>query len=134
MCSTNIRCDSGGMSIMQYHRGDIVWVDLPVGVGSEQGHIRPAVIIQNEVGNKNSPCIIVALMTSKNKKEMITHVNIRPTIETGLIKPTTVMCEQIKTVDKSRVLSWAGKVSDRMMECIDRAVMSSLGLTNYYTV
>lgn len=86
-------------TVMEYHRGDIVWVDFGDTVGSEQGDIRPAVIIQNEVGNKHSPCLIVAIMTSKEKKPMVTHVSINPSVETGLTKPTTVMTEQIRTIE-----------------------------------
>lgn len=118
---------------IQYHRGDIVWTDFGDTVGSEQGDIRPAVVIQNETGNKHSPCIIVVAMTSQYRKPMITHVGINPSYETGLTKPTTAMTEQIRTIDKSRVLGWAGKLSDRMMECVDRAVIESLDLRKYIT-
>lgn len=115
---------------VQYHRGDVVWVDLGNAVGSEQGKIRPAVIIQNEVGNKYSPCVIVAVMTSKEKKPMITHIGINPSDETGLTKSTTVMAEQIRTIDKSRILSCIGRLSDRMMDCINKAILASLGINN----
>lgn len=121
---------------MEYHRGDIVWVDFGDTVGSEQGGIRPSVVIQNEDGNKHSPCLIVAIMTSKDKKPMVTHVNINPSIETGLKKPTITMMEQIKTIDKSRILGWSGRLSERMMDCIDRAIIASLGLrrnSSYYS-
>lgn len=115
---------------IQYHRGDVVWVDFGNTVGSEQGKIRPAVIVQNEVGNKYSPCTIVAIMTSREKKPMITHFGITPSDETGLTKSTTVMAEQIRTVDKSRILSRVGKLSDRMMDCINKAILASLGIEN----
>lgn len=128
--TTNTRYAERYTAEMQYHRGDIVWVDFGDTVGSEQGDVRPAVIIQNEVGNKHSPCVIVAIMTSREKKPMITHVGINPSTETGLTKPTTVMTEQIRTIDKSRILSWAGKLGDRMMNCIDRAILASIGIEN----
>ena len=115
---------------MEYHRGDIVWADFGDTVGSEQGGIRPAVVIQNEKGNQHSPCLIVAIMTSKDKKPMITHVSVNPSSETGLKRPTTTMMEQIRTIDKTRVLGWSGKLSDRMMECIDKAIAASFGLGN----
>ena len=115
---------------LQYHRGDIVWADFGDTVGSEQGGIRPAVVIQNEKGNQHSPCLIVAIMTSKDKKPMITHVSVNPSSETGLKRPTTTMMEQIRTIDKTRVLGWSGKLSDRMMECIDKAIAASFGLEN----
>lgn len=113
---------------MEYHRGDIVWADFGDTVGSEQGGIRPAVIIQNEKGNQYSPCLIVAIMTSKDKKPMVTHVSVNPSFETGLKRPTTTMMEQVRTIDKSRILGWSGKLSDRMMECIDKAIAASFGL------
>lgn len=130
MNTTNTKYMERYTADMQYHRGDVVWVDFGETVGSEQGDIRPAVIIQNEVGNKHSPCVIVAIMTSREKKPMITHVGINPSIETGLTKPTIVMTEQIRTIDKSRILSWAGKLGDRMMDCIDRAILASVGIVN----
>lgn len=116
---------------MEYHRGDIVWADFGDTIGSEQGGIRPAVVIQNEKGNQHSPCLIVAIMTSKDKKPMITHVSVNPSSETGLKRPTTTMMEQIRTIDKSRILGWSGKLSDRMMECIDKAIAASFGLGNF---
>ena len=115
---------------MEYHRGDVVWVDFGDTIGSEQGGIRPAVVIQNEKGNQHSPCLIVAIMTSKDKKPMVTHVSVNPSIETGLKKPTITMMEQVRTIDKSRILGWSGKLGERMMECIDKAIVASLGLSN----
>lgn len=115
---------------MEYHRGDVIWVDFGDTVGSEQGGIRPAVVIQNEKGNQHSPCLIVAIMTSKDKKPMVTHVSVNPSIETGLKKPTITMMEQVRTIDKSRILGWSGKLGERMMTCIDRAIAASFGLEN----
>ena len=115
---------------MEYHRGDVIWVDFGDTVGSEQGGIRPAVVIQNEKGNQHSPCLIVAIMTSKDKKPMVTHVSVNPSIETGLKKPTITMMEQVRTIDKSRILGWSGKLGERMMICIDRAIAASFGLEN----
>lgn len=117
---------------MEYHRGDIVWVDFGDTVGSEQGGVRPAVVIQNEKGNQHSPCLIVAIMTSKDKKPMVTHVNVNPFVETGtgLKKSTITMMEQVRTIDKSRILSWSGKLGERMMKCIDKAIVASLGLSD----
>lgn len=117
---------------MEYHRGDIVWVDFGDTVGSEQGGIRPAVVIQNEAGNKHSPCLIVAIMTSRDKKPMVTHVNVNPSFETGLKKPTITMMEQVRTIDKSRILGWSGKLGEGMMESIDKAIAVSFGLVNLY--
>lgn len=129
MTTTNSDVKTYDVTI-EYHRGDIVWVDFGNTVGSEQGGIRPAVVIQNEKGNQHSPCLIVAIMTSKDKKPMITHVNINPSSETGLKRPTTTMMEQVRTIDKSRVIGWSGKLGERMMECIDKAIVASLGLSD----
>lgn len=117
---------------VEYHRGDVVWVDFGDTVGSEQGGIRPAVVIQNEKGNQHSPCLIVAIMTSRNKKPMITHVSVNPSIETGLKKPTITMMEQVRTIDKSRILGWSGRLGEGIMESIDKAIAVSFGLVNLY--
>mgnify|MGYP004564224003 FL=1 len=117
---------------VEYHRGDVVWVDFGDTVGSEQGGIRPAVVIQNEKGNQHSPCLIVAIMTSRDKKPMITHVSVNPSIETGLKKPTITMMEQVRTIDKSRILGWSGRLGEGIMESIDKAIAVSFGLVNLY--
>lgn len=117
---------------VEYHRGDVVWVDFGDTVGSEQGDIRPAVVIQNEKGNQHSPCLIVAIMTSRDKKPMITHVSVNPSIETGLKKPTITMMEQVRTIDKSRILGWSGRLGEGIMESIDKAIAVSFGLVNLY--
>lgn len=109
------------------NRGDIIWCDFGKPTGSEQRGIRPAVIIQNNVGNKYSPCVIVIPVSSQWKKPMITHVGLKVE-ETGLEKPSVAMAEQIQTVDKRKITGKANKLSDRMMNCIDRAIMASLGL------
>lgn len=116
------------MDNMEVRRGDVVWVDLGKPEGSEQGGIRPAVVIQNDDGNKHSPCVIVSPITSQFRRPMVTHVGVDPSKETGLYKPSIVITEQIRTIDKSKVLSKVGKLSDNLMNCINRALIASLAL------
>lgn len=111
-----------------YKKGDIVWVDLGDVIGSEQGGTRPAVIIQNNLGNKVSPCVIVGVITSQEKKDMPTHVEVSPDYESGLYKPSTVLLEQIRTIDKKRILKRAGQIGESMIQCINKALCVSLGL------
>lgn len=113
---------------MEVRRGDIVWVDFGETEGSRQGGIRPAVVIQNDIGNIHSPCVIVSPITSKFKKPMVTHVGVSPSEETGLYKPSVIMTEQIETVDKSKITGKAGRLSNSMMTCINRALIASLAL------
>ncbi len=112
----------------EYKRGDIVWVKFPISDGREQSGTRPALIIQNDQGNKFSPCVIVAPITSQQKKPMITHVALTPNENNGLVKESTVLTEQILTVDKKRITGKIGKVSENMIICINRAIMASLAL------
>ena len=116
------------MENMEVRRGDIVWVDFGETEGSRQGGIRPAVVIQNDIGNIHSPCVIVSPITSKFKKPMVTHVGVSPSEETGLYKPSVIMTEQIETVDKSKITGKAGRLSNSMMTCINRALIASLAL------
>ena len=89
--------------------GDVVWVDFGnEAIGSELKGVHPAVVIQNNVGNSCSPCTMVAPMTSKDKPHMPTHIVVYPTRTTGLTKTSMIMFEQIKTIDKSRILSKVG--------------------------
>ena len=89
--------------------GDVVWVDFGnEAIGSELKGVHPAVVIQNNVGNSYSPCTMVAPMTSKDKPHMPTHIVVYPTRTTGLTKTSMIMFEQIKTIDKSRILSKVG--------------------------
>ena len=91
--------------------GDVVWVDFGnEAIGSELKGVHPAVVIQNNVGNSYSPCTMVAPMTSKDKPHMPTHIVVYPTRTTGLTKTSMIMFEQIKTIDKSRILSKVGHI------------------------
>lgn len=115
-------------NVDEYKRGDIVWVDFGETDEGEQGGIRPAVIIQNNVGNKYSPCVIVAPITSKSKKPMGTHVGIKPDDTVGLTKPSIILTEQINTVNKKKIIKKAGQISENMVKCINRAICFSLAL------
>ena len=114
-------------------RGDIYYADLSPVVGSEQGGIRPVVIVQNDVGNKVSPTIIVAAITSRRKKmKMPTHVSI--TMEDGrLPKHSMAMLEQIRTIDKERLKNYVGKIDKQSAEAIERASLESLGIDVHKT-
>ena len=109
-------------------RGDIFYADLSPVIGSEQGGIRPVIIIQNDVGNKYSPTVIVAAITSQiNKAKLPTHVEISSE-EYGLNKDSVVLLEQIRTLDKRRLKEKIGHMTDNDMEKVDNALKVSIGL------
>ncbi len=113
---------------MQIKRGDVVLVGLDPVVGSEQGKTRPAVIIQNDIGNEYSPTTIVAPITSKIfSRQFPTNVEIDPA-NSPLREKSNVLLNQIRTIDKSRIIRNYGKVSRKKMEEVDEAIMNSLGL------
>ncbi|HOK62941.1 MAG TPA: type II toxin-antitoxin system PemK/MazF family toxin [Soehngenia sp.] len=112
-------------------RGEIYYADLSPVVGSEQGGVRPILIIQNDVGNKYSPTVIVAAITSQiNKARLPTHVEITAQ-DFGLPKDSVVLLEQIRTIDKKRLREKVGKFDDEMMKKIDEALKISVGLGDY---
>ncbi|MFF3150631.1 type II toxin-antitoxin system PemK/MazF family toxin [Streptomyces sp. NPDC057927] len=109
-------------------RGDVYFVDIPVGVGSEQSGKRPVVIIQNDIGNKFSPTVIVTYVTSKlAKKKLPTHVELSPE-ESGLTRGSVVLGEQVRTIDKSRLIKKITSLSDEKMEEITNAISISMGI------
>lgn len=110
-----------------YRRGDIYLVNLGKPVGSQQGGVRPAIVLQNDVGNFYAPTITIAPLTSKyeKKKNQPTHYRIRKA--KGLEMPSVVLAEQISTCDKSCVMKYIGKVSLSQMRGIDEAVKVQLG-------
>ena len=110
------------------HRGDIFYADLEPVIGSEQGGIRPVLIIQNNIGNRHSPTVIVAAITSREKdNRMPTHVHIDGW-HCGLPTDSTVMLEQLRTLDKQRLQSYIGSVNKSTMCEIDHALEISIGL------
>ncbi|MBQ6999336.1 MAG: type II toxin-antitoxin system PemK/MazF family toxin [Clostridia bacterium] len=109
-------------------RGDIFYADLSPVVGSEQGGIRPVLIVQNDVGNKYSPTVIVAAITSRiNKAKMPTHIEIKGD-DYGLSKDSVILLEQIRTIDKKRLKERIGHIDDNVIGMVDEAVSISLGL------
>jgi len=109
-------------------RGDIFYADLAQGQGSEQGGIRPVVIVQNDIGNKFSPTTIVAPITSKlNKAKLPTHIEIKAK-QFGLEKDSVMLMEQIRTIDKVRLREFLGSVDEYIIDKIDNALKISLAL------
>ncbi|MEZ0536247.1 type II toxin-antitoxin system PemK/MazF family toxin [Caldicellulosiruptoraceae bacterium PP1] len=119
--------------IVDIKRGDIFYADLAPHIGSEQGGIRPVLIIQNDVGNKYSPTVIVAAITSQiGKAKFPTHVEISAG-EFGLSKDSVILLEQIRTIDKIRLKNKVGKLSEEMMLKVNQAILISLGLMEWTT-
>lgn len=113
---------------MVIKRGDIFYADLSPVIGSEQGGVRPVVVIQNDVGNKYSPTIIVAAITSQqNKAKLPTHVEVNAR-EVDLPKNSVILAEQIRTIDKKRLREKIGKFSKDIMKEVESATRISLGL------
>lgn len=113
---------------MVVKRGDIYYANLSPVVGSEQGGLRPVLVIQNDVGNKYSPTIIVAAITSQiSKAKLPTHVEISAKVF-NLEKDSVVLLEQLRTLDKRRLKEKVTHLSDEIMEKVDEAVRISLGL------
>lgn len=111
---------------MEIRRGCIYYADLSGATGSEQDGIRPVLIIQNDTGNKYSPTVIAAAITSKEKRsDLPTHVNLGT--EFGLREPSIVMLEQIRTIDKTRLDRYVGRVDVKTMRLVEKAVNISLG-------
>lgn len=109
-------------------RGDVYYADLRPVIGSEQGGIRPVLIIQNDVGNKHSPTIIVAAITSKmNKAKLPTHIELSAD-EYAMDKDSVILLEQIRTIDKKRMKDKICHLDDRIMERVNEGLKISLDL------
>ena len=107
-------------------RGEIYYADLSPVVGSEQGGVRPVLILQNDTGNKHSPTTIVAAITGREKKAALpTHVDITAA---GLKTKSTVLLEQIRTIDKTRLMEYIGRVEGDIMGKVDHAIITSFGI------
>ena len=111
-----------------YLRGELYYADLGTGVGSEQNGYRPVVIIQNDVGNRHSPTTIVAAISTqiKSKANLPTHYHLKP--GSGLVQPSMVMLEQIRTVDKTRLVQYIGKLAGEEIKGLNHALAISIGL------
>ena len=108
-------------------RGDIYYADLSPVVGSEQGGLRPVLIVQNDVGNRYSPTVIAAAITSKvDKGRLPTHINIDGPC--GLQRQSMILLEQVRTLDKARLKEKMGHISSETMVQVDRGLEVSLGL------
>ena len=113
---------------MMIRRSDIFYADLSPVVGSEQSGVRPVLIIQNDIGNKYSPTVVVVAITSKiNKAKMPTHIEIT-TKDSGLAKDSVILTEQIRTIDKIRLRERIASLDEELMNKVDQAVKISLGL------
>jgi len=109
-------------------RGDIFYADLSPVIGSEQGGIRPVLIVQNDIGNKYSPTVIASAITSQiNKAKLPTHIELSAK-EYGLPKDSVVLLEQIRTIDKKRLREKIGHLDDELMEKVNEALSISFGL------
>ncbi|MBS5788351.1 MAG: type II toxin-antitoxin system PemK/MazF family toxin [Clostridioides difficile] len=109
-------------------RGDLYYADLSPVIGSEQGGVRPVLIVQNDVGNKYSPTVIVSAITSQiNKAKLPTHVEISSN-EYGLNKDSVILLEQIRTIDKKRLREKIGFLDEDMMMKVEAGLQISLGL------
>ena len=112
-------------------RGDIYYADLSPVVGSEQGGIRPVLVIQNDIGNKYSPTVIAAAITSQiNKAKMPTHIELAAK-DYGLNKDSVILLEQIRTIGKRRLREKIGRIDDGLMASVNNALSISFGLGGF---
>ena len=113
---------------MTVKRGDIYYADLSPVIGSEQGGVRPVLIVQNDVGNKYSPTVIAAAITSKtDKNKMPTHIDVYAD-SFGLEKNSVILLEQIRTLDKKRLREKMGHLDEAVMNKVNSAISVSFGL------
>jgi mRNA interferase MazF len=109
-------------------RGDIFYADLSPVVGSEQGGMRPVLIVQNDTGNKHSPTVIAAAITSQvGKSRLPTHIELSGQ-SCGLSRDSVILLEQIRTIDKSRLREKMGRLDEPLMNEVDNAIAVSFGL------
>ena len=123
-----MRGNTGVRKTVNVRRGDIYYADLSPVVGSEQGGVRPVLIVQNDVGNRFSPTVIAAAITSqKDKARLPTHIQLNAA-GSGLAKDSIVLLEQIRTIDKRRLKEHMGRLGDQSMRRINQALEISFGL------
>lgn len=114
---------------MNIKRGDIFYADLSPVIGSEQGGLRPVLIIQNDVGNRYSPTVIAAAITSRmGKNRLPTHIDVHAD-GVGLAKDSVVLLEQIRTLDKRRLKERMGHLDDKTMQTVNSAIAVSFGIS-----
>mgnify|MGYP004484222529 CR=1 FL=1 len=107
-------------------RGDIFFADLDPVIGSEQGGFRPVIVIQNNTGNFFSPTVIAAAVSSARKNDMPTHIKMGSS--KLFPKNSVILCEQIRTIDKSRLREYVGSVDAKLMKAVDKALKVSIGV------
>ena len=113
---------------MNVKRGDIYYADLSPVVGSEQGGLRPVLIIQNDIGNRYSPTVIAAAITSRlGKNKLPTHIEVYAT-RAGLARDSVILLEQIRTLDKRRLREKIGHLDEEAMQKVNEAISVSFGL------
>ena len=112
---------------MNVRRGDIYYADLSPVVGSEQGGMRPVLIVQNDVGNKYSPTVIAAITSKTSKSKLPTHIEVYAD-KYGLAKDSVILLEQIRTIDKTRLKEKMGHLDDYVMNQVNDAITVSFGL------
>ena len=117
----------------QVRRGDIYFADLSPVVGSEQGGMRPVVIVQNDLGNRHSPTVIAAAITSRTGKNPLpTHITVGKS-DHGLARDSVILLEQVRTLDKCRLKEKVGHLNDSVMREVDGAIEVSFGLRGRFT-
>lgn len=117
----------------KYLRGDIYYADMEPHIGSEQGGTRPVVVLQNDVGNRYAPTLIVATVTSRTEKKKYQPTHVLIAHNTAFEKPSVVQLEQIFTIDKSRVQRFLGRLTQDEMQEIEKGVVSSLDLNELFS-
>ncbi len=116
------------VNVQGIRRGDIYYADLSPVVGSEQGGVRPVLIVQNDIGNKYSPTVIAAAITSQTGKTRLpTHIDVMAT--SGLAKDSVILLEQIRTIDKRRLKEKMGHLDENVMAKVNEAISVSFGLS-----
>lgn len=129
-------CKGGLIAIIpkdwKYLRGDIYYADMEPHIGSEQGGTRPVVVLQNDVGNRYAPTLIVATVTSRTEKKKYQPTHVLIAHNTAFEKPSVVQLEQIFTIDKSRVQRFLGRLTQDEMQEIEKGVVSSLDLNELF--
>lgn len=113
---------------MQIRKGDIYYADLTPVIGSEQGGVRPVLVIQNNVGNRHSPTVIAAAITSRSGKHPLpTHIKLDNSFH-GLHQNSMVLLEQVRTIDRARLKEYIGRLNAATMQYVDHAIAVSFGL------
>lgn len=109
-------------------RGDIYLVDLSANLGSEQGGLRPAVVVQNDVGNQYAPTTIICPLTTQKKSLSVTHVDLSPK-DCGIRQESTVLCEQVRVIDKARIKKKLGEIQNKeKINAINQKILVSFGI------